>query len=128
MPANAFALFYDDVGQPNATFRTLQTYRDEWTNSSGWIVKRTKLCMDATCTPSLRVNLKVCLGTDLVPASMPNFDSSTTKMSACLVSESWQAVPVGLCTAPETPEANAACVRVTSEMLFIGDPVVPRYP
>ena len=129
VPENAFAMFYDDVGQPNATFRSLQTYRDEWTNASGWIVKRTKVCLDAVC--GTQVNLKVCLGTTLVPESMPFFDSpqdTTKRMQACLVSESWQAVPVGTCTAPETHAASASCLRVTSEMLFVGDPVVPRSP
>jgi hypothetical protein len=130
VPENAFALFYDDAAQPNATFRTLQTYRDEWTGANGLLVKRTKVCVDAACT--IQVPLKACLDTILDPVSMPFFDApqDTTKlMPACEVSEVWSTVPVGLCTAPSFGEprpGNAGCVRVTSELIFVGDPVIPR--
>jgi hypothetical protein len=62
---------------------------------------------------------------------MPFFDApqdTTKKMPACVVSEVFFAVPIGLCAAPEARPGNAACVRVTSELIFVGDPVVPRYP
>jgi hypothetical protein len=135
VPENAFALFYDDLAQPNATFRTLQTYRDEWTDASGWLNKRTKLCLNDGCTD--KVQLKACLGTTLVPGSMPVFDSMTapyaalngTKMPACVVSEIWTTVvPDGssACTPATRPSPNSACVRVTSELILVGDPVVPR--
>jgi hypothetical protein len=136
VPVNAFALFYDEAAQPNATFRTLHTYRDEWTDESGWLNKRTKVCLNDDCT--VRVKLKACLGITLVPASMPVFDSTLpstyatligTKMPACVVSEIWSTVipdASSACTTTAPPGPNAACVRVTSELILVGDPVVPR--
>ena len=136
VPENAFALFYDEAAQPNATFRTLHTYRDEWTDASGWLNKRTKVCLNDACTDTFK--LKACLGTTLVPASMPVFDSTLPsayvaligkKMPACVVSEIWTTVvpdSLSACTTTTPPGPNAACVRVTSELILVGDPVVPR--
>ncbi|MCL4761256.1 MAG: hypothetical protein KJ018_05630 [Burkholderiales bacterium] len=127
VPVNAFALFYDEFAQPNATFRVEQTYRDEWTGPSGWIVKRTKVCLDNACTT--QVPLKACLGTLLVPSSMPFFDppqDTTKRMPACVNGESWQTIPVAQCQAPEAQPAGAACARVTNELIILGDPIIPR--
>jgi len=128
VPVNGVALFWDDVAQPNATFKTLQTFRDEWTNASGWISKRTKVCTDNACTEDLRVPLKACLGTTLTLASMPFFDApnGAVRMPVCIVAETWATVPVSNCNSATRPNLNSGCVRVTSELLILADPVMIR--
>jgi hypothetical protein len=66
------------------------------------------------------------LGMTLTPTSMPYFDAnSLVRMPVCVVAETWATVPVGNCTGTP-PSNNSGCVRVTSELLILADPVMIR--
>ena len=137
IPKNGAALFWDDVLQPNATFRTVTTFSDEWTTGSGWVAKRTRICLNDSCSD--KVPLKICLGTALQIASMPEYEAADftgftadysakvgKPMAACIVAEVFRAVdvsPDSTCTISTMPPGvNPGCIRTTTELLIIGDP------
>jgi hypothetical protein len=142
IPANGAALYWDEVLQPNSTFRVVTTFKDEWTDGNGWLARRTRLCLNDGCTD--RAYLKVCQGTALVAASMPVYVAADVpggtsglyagligkKMPACIYGEAYTAVvPVEAkgCTASSKPSgSNAACIRNTTELLIVGDPAWDR--
>jgi len=133
VPKNGAALFWDEVVGPNATFRVVTTFKDEWTNVDGWVARRTKVCLDDACTETYP--LKACLGTALVVASVPVYGSDAPsaligqKMPGCVYAEVWSAVvpdASSACTPVTKPGPNAGCIRTTSELLIIRDPAWDR--